>query len=126
MPSVAYAIDRGPSTTTSNDEGLTESYELFTLNDYDLFGRYIANAGCRCDEYTIENGILTISIKKDDATITFTYDIKNQTAFIHYPKNTRPEKEKKQDASIEVSLLPDLGTLFGAELPSLDGILLDP
>ena len=126
MPSVAYAIDRGPSTTTSNDEGLTESYELFTLNDYDLFGRYIANAGCRCDEYTIENGILTISIKKDDATITFTYDIKNQTAFIHYPKNTRPEKEKKQDASIEVSLLPDLGTLFGAELPSFDGILLDP
>ena len=124
MPSVAYAINRDPSTTISDDKGLSETYESFTLDDYDLLGKYLANSGCVCDEYAVENGILTIPIKKDDATITFSYDIKNEIASINYPDNTRQEKEKQQGGNSGVSLLPDLGDVFGTELPSFDNILL--
>lgn len=122
MPAFSSIDDRLPS-TSSDEEGIIETYDSFTDADYYSFSKYLADTGCSLGDYKTEDSRIIIIVQRDGCRLRFEYDRGNLIARIIYLDDTRPEKEKSDVKEGKESILPQLEKLFGAEMPSLSKIL---
>ena len=89
MPSMFEYLKRMPSKVTNNTDGSSsEQYDMITDEDYQGFGVYLSNHNCEMLEYETVNSQFIATVKYNNATFSFSYDIVSHQAVITYPSGT--------------------------------------
>ncbi len=118
MPDIRNAVGREPDAREETDEGLTMTYEGFTIGDYDTLDVYVTAAGLELRSQIVSRGVLTADLTRDGASIILEYSYSNRRASMTYPEGTRLERTANRPAG-KTSVLPDIRRIFGAAIPDL-------
>lgn len=118
MPSAEFAINRKPDVQAANEEGLTQTWNQFSDEDYMAFSVYLAETGAELKGSNVEAGVLDAEIFLNGYTFSFVFDWNAQTAKIIYPAGTTPESSHWNALVGNGALLPDINSL-GRELPRI-------
>ena len=123
MPSLALIIGREPDEAISDSNGLNQIFHQFTYREYRTWGTYLARCECSIDSQAISDKVFTCNIKKENASLLFTYDGSSHSCILQYPIGTRPETEISVGDSDLDSILPEIDHQIGTPFPSISGIL---
>lgn len=119
MPSPEFAVNRAPSSDTTENDVRTLTFTPFTDSDYVAFSKYLGAWGCECADVSSDEDLITVGVKKGELLVSFTYNRTEQSAALVYPKGTRPETENS-GSGIEKDILPSIFV----EMPSLSAVVL--
>ena len=118
MPSAEFAVSRKPDEQTTGEEGLTQTWVVFTDEDYTAFSSYLAETGAALLSSSIEAGILNAEIGLNGFSFRFIYNWNAQSAIVTYPEGTTPESSRWNAPVGSGSILPEIGEL-GQKLPRI-------
>lgn len=122
MPSLTLALGRSAAQDEKTGEERQVTLRPFTDADYAAFGTYVNAWGCTAQEYTSTADSVTITLKKGDTKVYFTYDRALGTGTVTYPKGTRPEEEKSTKTGGK-NAFPAIRNVFGQKMPSMNGVI---
>lgn len=118
LPSPQFAIKRKADEQEVNENGLTQTWALFTDEDYTAFSAYLAETGAILLNSSIEVGIVNAEIGLNGFSFRFIYNWNAQTASVIYPEGTMPETSRWNAPVGKGSILPEVKEL-GKELPRM-------
>lgn len=99
MPSLGEALQRYPDTESKENDGSTIQYwSDIKETDFDAFSEYLGKTGAMLQEYTVENGVFSAIIEKDNRTFSFVYNQQDKTAIVSYPQGTYDEYSSKAES----------------------------
>ena len=118
MPSAEFAIGRKPDEQSAGEEGLIQTWTVFTDDDYTAFSAYLAETGAALKNSSIEAGVLNAEIELNGFCFRLIYDWNKQSANVIYPEGTTPESSRWNTPVGSGSILPGIKDL-GRELPRI-------
>ena len=118
MPSAEFAIGRKPDTQSTGEEGIIQTWTVFTDEDYIAFSAYLAETGAVLENSSIEAGVMNAVIGLNGFSFRFVYNWNKQSADAFYPEGTTPESSRWNVSVDRGSILPEIKKL-GLELPRI-------
>lgn len=118
MPSAEFAIGRKPDTQSTGEEGLIQTWTVFTDDDYIAFSAYLAETGAVLKDSSVEAGVMNAEIGLNGFSFWFVYNWNKQSADTIYPDGTTPESSRWNVSVGRGSILPGIKKL-GLELPRI-------
>jgi len=92
LPRIALATGLKSEELVQTEEGLEETYQNFTEEEYARFSVYLQERGCSVIDYgTDAKGVLTIDLEKSGVPFSLIYDRIRNTAVMRYALGSRPE-----------------------------------
>lgn len=92
LPRVSNVLKRNADSKETQAGFFSETYRNFTSTDYNSFSQYLLERECLVEDYTTQDRILIISLKKANTPFTMIYDPDSRTITMKYPADSHLEQ----------------------------------